>query len=270
MNEFAHHGADDDHGGLADGGEAIPEGPTPSGLVQGDQCGHVQRLAQASVSHFREAGFAAHAAPRFVLARVEAGEGGGLAGVVEPLWPAVERQENRDGFVPQAGDGVEQVTRVLDRRIIVDPSADGGLDLGDGLIQMRDHGLDARAHAGVGRWQPVLFLGAHDDQRLAASDQGPQFARGQGRWGPGGWVLAGTEIGDQSSVHGVRFSAHLPGGTTGLDPGRIAHAHRVAGIGQRFGHGFPINTRGFHANMQGGLVVRNQPRLEFGKAGILE
>lgn len=36
----------------------------------------------------------------------------------------------------------------------------------------------------------------HDDQRLAASDPDPQFALGQGRWGPGGWVLAGTEIDD--------------------------------------------------------------------------
>jgi len=26
LNEFAHHGTDDDHGGLAGGGEAIPEG----------------------------------------------------------------------------------------------------------------------------------------------------------------------------------------------------------------------------------------------------
>ena len=152
--EFAHHGADDDHGGLAGGGESIPEGPTPSGLVQSDHGRHVQRLAQAGVSHFREARFAMHATPRLVLARVEAGEGGGLAGVIEPLWPAVERQEDRDGFVPQAGDGIEQVTLVLDRRIIVDPSADGGLDLGDNAIQMGDQGLNAGAHAGVGHRQP--------------------------------------------------------------------------------------------------------------------
>ena len=36
MNEFAHHGADDDHGYLAGGGEAIPKGTAPSGFVQGD------------------------------------------------------------------------------------------------------------------------------------------------------------------------------------------------------------------------------------------
>jgi len=255
MNEFAHHGADDDHGGLAGGGEAIPEGPTPSGLMQSDHGRHVQRLAQAGVSHFREARFAMHATPRLVLARVEAGEGGGLAGVIEPLWPAVERQEDRDGFFSQAGDGVEQVTLVFDRRIIVDPLADGRLNLGDHAIQMGDQGLNAGAHAGVGHRQPVLFLGTHDDQRLAASDPGPQFALGRGRWGPGGWVLAGAEVGDQPSVHGVRFSAYLPGGAVSLDPRRIDHAHGKAGLRQRFGHGFPINARGFQANMQGGPVV---------------
>lgn len=79
MNELAHHGADDDHGRLADSSESFPKGPPPSGLMQGHHGRHVKRLAQPRMTHFREARFAAHTAARFVLARVEAREGGGLA-----------------------------------------------------------------------------------------------------------------------------------------------------------------------------------------------
>jgi hypothetical protein len=108
MDEFAHHGADDDHGYLAGGSETIPKGAAPSGFVQGDRGGHVQGLARAGMADFREAGLAPHATPRFVLARVEAGEGSRLAGGVEPVRTAIERQEDRDGLIPQAGDGIEQ------------------------------------------------------------------------------------------------------------------------------------------------------------------
>ena len=56
LDEFAHHGADDDHGDLASGGETIPKGAAPSGFVQGDHGGHVQGLAQAGVAHFERRG----------------------------------------------------------------------------------------------------------------------------------------------------------------------------------------------------------------------
>ena len=62
LDEFAHHGADDDHGDLAGGGETIPKGAAPSGFVQGNHGGHVQGLAQAGMADFREAGFTAHPA----------------------------------------------------------------------------------------------------------------------------------------------------------------------------------------------------------------
>ena len=62
MDEFAHHGADDDHRDLAGGGETIPKGAAPSSFVQGNHGGHVQGLAQAGMAGFREARLTAHAA----------------------------------------------------------------------------------------------------------------------------------------------------------------------------------------------------------------
>jgi hypothetical protein len=64
----------------------------------------------------------------------------------------------------------------------------------------------------VGHRQPVLLLGAHGHQRLAAGDQGAQLALGGRRRRPKGWALAGAEVGDQPSVDRVGFGAYLPGG----------------------------------------------------------
>jgi hypothetical protein len=135
LDEFAHHGADDDHGYLAGGGEAIPKDAAPSGFVQGDHGGPVPGLAPASMARFREAGLAPHAAARLMLARVEAGEGRRWAGVVESVRTATE---DRDGVLPQAGDGSEPATLGFEVGIVVDPLADRRLDRGDDAIQMRD------------------------------------------------------------------------------------------------------------------------------------
>ena len=134
-----------------------------------------------------------------MLARVEAGEGRRLAGVVESGRTAIERQEDRDGLIPQAGDRIEQATLGFEVGIVVDPLADSRLDLGNDAIQMRDQGLDAWTHAGVGHRQPVLLLGTHDHQCVTAGDQGAQFAL-SGRRRPKEWALAGAKVGDQAAI----------------------------------------------------------------------
>ena len=77
VDELAHHGAEDDHGGLAGGGQTVSECAPPRGLRGGDHGGHVERLAQQSMAHLGETRFPLHTASRFMLTRVEAREGGG-------------------------------------------------------------------------------------------------------------------------------------------------------------------------------------------------
>lgn len=71
MDEFTHHGANDEHGRLSGLTQARPEGATPGGFVEGDHCRHVEGLAQERVPHLGEPGFPMDAAPRELLARVK-------------------------------------------------------------------------------------------------------------------------------------------------------------------------------------------------------
>ena len=104
MDELAHHCAENEHGRLACCGQPIPEGAPPHGSRRSHHGGHVQRAAQRRMAHLRQSRLAPHAAARLVLARIQTGEGNRLTGLIEPRFPAVVRQQNRDGFIAQAGD----------------------------------------------------------------------------------------------------------------------------------------------------------------------
>ena len=39
--------------------------------------------------------------------RIEAGEDRRLASIIDPVRTAMERREDREGLIPQAGDGIE-------------------------------------------------------------------------------------------------------------------------------------------------------------------
>ncbi len=85
VDELAHHGADDELGWLALGGEALAEAPPPFGLVERDHGGHVEGAAQEGVADLGEARLAPDAAAGFVVLRVDPGEGRQLSGVAEPV-----------------------------------------------------------------------------------------------------------------------------------------------------------------------------------------
>lgn len=108
MDELTHYGADDEHGRLSGLAQAGPEGATPGGFVERDHCRHIEGLAQERVPHLGEPGFPMDAAPRELLARVKAGEGRALAGVVKACGLGVEGEQCADGALAQARDTVEE------------------------------------------------------------------------------------------------------------------------------------------------------------------
>lgn len=55
MNEFSHHGADDEFGRLAGSGEAYMEAASSIGFVQSYDGGHVKRFAQEGMTDLRRA-----------------------------------------------------------------------------------------------------------------------------------------------------------------------------------------------------------------------
>jgi len=59
-----------------------------------------------------------------VLTRVQAGEGHGLTGVIEAARLGIEGQQDGDGALAQAGDGVEQVLYVAQTGVAIDVRPD--------------------------------------------------------------------------------------------------------------------------------------------------
>lgn len=151
--------------------------------------------------------------------RIEAGEDRRLASIIEPVRTAMERREDREGLITQAGDGIEPAALGFDVRI------------GHDRIQMRDEGLDAEAHAGVSDRKLVLLVGAQNYPRVAAGDQHARSAPSGRRWRPLGRALAGAKIGNRAGIDRIGFGAHLPRRAIGLDLDRIDPARQVAGIG---------------------------------------
>ncbi len=74
MNEFAHHGADNQFRRLAGSSQAFAKTLAPTGFVQGHHGRHIQRLAQEGMADLGHARLALDAAAGLVLARVEAGK----------------------------------------------------------------------------------------------------------------------------------------------------------------------------------------------------
>jgi CRISPR-associated endoribonuclease Cas6 len=70
MNELSHHGADDEHGRLAGGGQTVTEEFAPVGSVERHHCGHVEGFAQKGMTDLGQARFAVHAGIRVMLSRI--------------------------------------------------------------------------------------------------------------------------------------------------------------------------------------------------------
>ena len=109
-----------------------------------------------------------------MLARVQPRKGHRLLGRIKTQRPTVIGQQRGDGLVAQAGDAVQQLPLRAQPRIVVDLLADGRLDVGQGLLQIAQVGLDARSHVLISHPQPVALLGAHGVQGIAAGNQGTQ------------------------------------------------------------------------------------------------
>ncbi|MDG4596801.1 MAG: hypothetical protein P9F75_14140 [Candidatus Contendobacter sp.] len=109
--------------------------------------------------------------------------------------PWNDKRIDREGLIPQAGDGIEPAALGFDIRI------------GHDRTQIRDEGLNAEAHAGVGDRKLVLLLGAQDYPRVAAGDQHARFAPSGRRWRPLGRALAGAKIGNRAGIDRVFWCA---------------------------------------------------------------
>ncbi len=97
MNEFAHHGANEEFGRLAGSGQAFAKAFPPIGSIERDHGRHVKRLAQESMSNLGHARLAFDATAGLMLRRIESGKGRCLAGIGKAPGMHAERQQHRDG-----------------------------------------------------------------------------------------------------------------------------------------------------------------------------
>ena len=178
MKELSHHGADDQLARFACVGEALAKDIAPRRAIQRHHGGHVQRLAHETVADLGQARLAFHAAARLVLPRVQAGEGNSLSGISESFWIRIEGQQHGDRALTYSGDRFEQVSLVVQVRVVVDVLVDGLYQRLNLPIEPGQMFGDARMHGGPGDLQAIALLGAHVLQRLQA-----QYQRTQGLLG---------------------------------------------------------------------------------------
>jgi hypothetical protein len=81
--EFAHECGDAEFAGFAPGGQALGVGAEDRVVLEPAQRRDIEQAAQAGVAQLAEAGTAAEAGAAFAVAGVEAGVGGGGAGVAQ-------------------------------------------------------------------------------------------------------------------------------------------------------------------------------------------
>jgi len=99
MNEFAHHGTDNDLGWFSGFGQAMPECSSPGGFCGSYYGGHIQCLAQECMAGFGHVRLSVHAAARLVLVRIQVGKGRSLLGLVKTLLPTVVGQQDGNCLV---------------------------------------------------------------------------------------------------------------------------------------------------------------------------
>ena len=168
MNEFSHHGPDDQHRRFSRDSQSAAEWLAPVGSVECHPGRPIERFAQECVTDFGHPRLALDARARLLLTRVESGKGDGLTGMAEAPRSGVEGQQNGEGALPEAGNAIEQTLFVAQGRIIIDVIANGLNDPLDLLVQplerLGDTFLDSRS----GDIKTIGFLGRHRVQRLQA------------------------------------------------------------------------------------------------------
>ncbi len=83
-------------------------------------------------------------------------------------------------------------------------------------------------------------------------------------------TAAGTgraEVRDQARIDAVGLAADQTGPAEGLDLGRIDHADRVPGVGQKLGYRFPVGAGGLKAGVDRIDTVRHQPLSQYTEPG---
>ena len=81
MDEFAHDGANNDHGGFTLVLETLDELNNERIVTHGGECGQIERATHGSFAHFAHPGFLVNGTARLIVSRVNAGIGGGGMGI---------------------------------------------------------------------------------------------------------------------------------------------------------------------------------------------
>jgi len=87
-----------------------------------------------------------HTAARLMPARVQSGKCRGLAGIVKASRMNAEGQQQGDGMLAHAGDGIEQIAFAFQVRIVVDVRTDflqQFPDLRVKPVDVRDNAIDS-------------------------------------------------------------------------------------------------------------------------------
>jgi hypothetical protein len=106
------------------------------------------------------------------------------------------------------------------------------LDLGQGLLQPAEVGVDPPVHERLGRLAPVALGGEHLEQLPSPHHQGPEVPGGLVRQGPHRRPHRLGEAGDHRRVEAVGLCQPARGAGEGAHPARVDHRHRQAGRGQ--------------------------------------
>jgi hypothetical protein len=115
MNEFSHHGTDDDHRTLPRGSQPSTEFFSPLGFVKCHHRRHVQRFAQKSMAYLGHSGFAPDTTARLMLTRIKSSKSNGLPRISETVGLRIKSQQNGNGAFAQPWNTVKQLLLVMYR-----------------------------------------------------------------------------------------------------------------------------------------------------------
>ena len=168
---------------------------------------------------------------------------------------------------PRPGNAIEQTLFVAHGRIVIDELADRLDDRGNLLIQPLEMLGDPLLDRGARNLKTIALLDSHPLQRLQTQHQGVQVLLGRGRRQPGSGATFGTELGDQSGIGLVGLRAYQTRRAEGLDLSRIDDTYRdLLETRQELGHGFPVRSGCFHADVEQFHALFIQPEAQLLKS----